>query len=136
MNATVRNNDSVDTLEHRIVEQEGAIHTMENRNYFSLYCLQMETQFIHSNLITIVEMLCNLVDIEVQKHREVRLLSSMRAVDVESCNPLSSVTLLQCLDGRANLSNNLFVMCPVISIFYFCMFRYPSPETIVILPRI
>ena len=71
MNATVRNNDSVDTLEHRIVEQEGAIHTMENRNYFSLYCLQMETQFIHSNMTTIVEMLCNLVEIEMQKHKEV-----------------------------------------------------------------
>lgn len=74
MNATVRNNDSVDTLEHRIVEQEGAIHTMENRNYFSLYCLQMETQFIHSNMTTLVEMLCNLVDIEMQKHCELLAL--------------------------------------------------------------
>ena len=48
-----------------------AIHTMENRNYFSLYCLQMETQLIHSNLNMLIEMLRNMVDVEIKKHIEV-----------------------------------------------------------------
>lgn len=72
MSATVKNNDSVDQLEHKIVQQEGAIHTMENRNYFSLYCLQMETQLIHANMDVLVEMLRNLVKIQIRKHNEVK----------------------------------------------------------------
>jgi len=70
MSATVKGDGGVDQLEHRIVQQEGAIHTMENRNYFSLFCLQKETQLIHSNLINIVDMLRNIVQIEITKHRE------------------------------------------------------------------
>lgn len=70
MSATVKGNDSVDQLEHKIVQQEGAIHTMENRNYFSLYCLQMETQLIHANMDVLVEMLRNLVKIQIRKHNE------------------------------------------------------------------
>lgn len=71
MSATVKGDGGMDQLEHRIVQQEDAIHTMENRNLFSLYCLQMETQFIHKNMNLLVQMLQNLVDIEVRKHTEV-----------------------------------------------------------------
>lgn len=71
MSAAVRGTEHADQLEHRIVQQEDAIHTIENRNYFSLYCLQMETQLIHSNLIMLVDMLRSLVEIEVRKHSEV-----------------------------------------------------------------
>lgn len=71
MSAAVRGTEHADQLEHRIVQQEDAIHTIENRNYFSLYCLQMETQLIHSNLIMLVDMLRSLVEIEVKKHSEV-----------------------------------------------------------------
>ena len=71
MSAAVRGTEHADQLEHRIIQQEDAIHTIENRNYFSLYCLQMETQLIHSNLIMLVDMLRSLVEIEVRKHSEV-----------------------------------------------------------------
>ena len=74
MSATVKGSGESDQLGHKIVEQEGAIHTMENRNYFSLYCLQMETQLIHSNLEMLVIMVKNLVDIEIKKHQEVSML--------------------------------------------------------------
>lgn len=73
MSAAVKGNEVMDQLEHRIVQQEGAIHTMENRNYFSLYCLQMETQLIHKNMDMLVKMLQNLVDIEIRKHTEVKI---------------------------------------------------------------
>lgn len=73
MSAAVKGNDGMDQLEHRIVQQEGAIHNMENRNFFSLYCLQVETRLIHSNMNMLVQMLQNLVDIEIRKHTEVSL---------------------------------------------------------------
>ena len=73
MSATVKGmEDTADQLEHRIVEQEDAIHTMENRNYFSLYCLQMETQLIHANMEMLTVMLRNMTDLEIKKHNEVR----------------------------------------------------------------
>lgn len=62
----------MDQLEHRIIQQEGAISNMENRNYFSLFCLQMETRLIHSNMNMVVKMLQNFVDIELRKHTEVK----------------------------------------------------------------
>uniref|UniRef100_A0A7M5XMT6 Uncharacterized protein n=1 Tax=Clytia hemisphaerica TaxID=252671 RepID=A0A7M5XMT6_9CNID len=65
-----RRNENMDQLEHRIIAQEGAISNMENRNYFSLYCLQEETRFIHSNMNMVVKMFQNLVDIEIRKHTE------------------------------------------------------------------
>ncbi len=72
MSATVKGmEDAADQLEHRIVEQEDAIHTMENRNYFSLYCLQMETQLIHANMETLIVMFKNMADLQIKKHSEV-----------------------------------------------------------------
>ncbi len=72
MSATVKGmEDAADQLEHRIIEQEDAIHTMENRNYFSLYCLQMETQLIHANMETLVTMFKNMTDLQIKKHSEV-----------------------------------------------------------------
>eukprot|EP00794_Sanderia_malayensis_P008844 gene8844-9792_t len=75
MSATVKGmEDAADQLEHRIVEQEDAIHTMENRNYFSLYCLQMETQLIHANMETLVVMFRNMTDLQIKKHSELTLI--------------------------------------------------------------
>ncbi|KXJ27091.1 Sorting nexin-8 [Exaiptasia diaphana] len=39
-----------DALESKILEQEADISNMENRNFFSLHCLQMETQLVHANV--------------------------------------------------------------------------------------
>ncbi|XP_066911561.1 sorting nexin-8-like [Clytia hemisphaerica] len=70
MSTAMKGNENMDQLEHRIIAQEGAISNMENRNYFSLYCLQEETRFIHSNMNMVVKMFQNLVDIEIRKHTE------------------------------------------------------------------
>ncbi|XP_067937610.1 sorting nexin-8-like isoform X2 [Watersipora subatra] len=52
MHATVRGSDGAgENFESRILAQESAITNMENRNYFSLHCIQMETQLIHSNMM-------------------------------------------------------------------------------------
>ena len=73
MSATVKGQEkeTVEQLEQRIVEQEGAMLTMENRNYFSLYCLQMETQLIHANMDILVVMLKNLVEFQIKKLQDV-----------------------------------------------------------------
>jgi len=91
MSATVKGmEDAADQLEHRIVEQEDAIHTMENRNYFSLYCLQMETQLIHSNMEMLVVMLQNFTDLEIKKHNELSLIWQDMRTSVEKFLPESS----------------------------------------------
>ena len=70
----------MDQLEHRIIQQEGAISNMENRNYFSLFCLQMETRLIHSNMNMVVKMLQNFVDIELRKHTEVKKINDFKLI--------------------------------------------------------
>jgi sorting nexin-8 len=44
---------------------------MENRNYFSLHCLQMETQLIHANLEGMYCALQNLAAEEMQGFSQV-----------------------------------------------------------------
>ena len=44
---------------------------MENRNYFSLHCVQMETQLIHSNLEGLYCALQNLADEETRGYSQV-----------------------------------------------------------------
>ncbi|XP_065065788.1 sorting nexin-8-like [Rhopilema esculentum] len=88
MSATVKGmEDAADQLEHRIVEQEDAIHTMENRNYFSLYCLQMETQLIHANMEMLANMLRNLTDLQIKKHNELSLIWQEMKTTVDSTLP-------------------------------------------------
>lgn len=44
---------------------------MENRNYYSLHCLQMETQLIHANLDILYDILGDMTKIQAKAHREV-----------------------------------------------------------------
>ncbi|XP_041364313.1 sorting nexin-8-like [Gigantopelta aegis] len=61
---------TVEQLEQRILEQEGQIANMENRNYFSLHCLQMETQLIHANLDIFFEVFTTMTDVQAKAHSE------------------------------------------------------------------
>ncbi|XP_070617460.1 sorting nexin-8 [Erythrolamprus reginae] len=72
MSATVQNKEaeSVEQLESRIVEQENAILTMEQRNYFSLYCLHQETQLVHIYLPLTSHILGAFVNSQIQGHKE------------------------------------------------------------------
>ncbi|XP_006821836.1 sorting nexin-8-like [Saccoglossus kowalevskii] len=77
MTATIKGQEqagTVEQLESRIIEQESEIMNMENRNYFSLHCLQMETQLIHANVEVIAEIFQLLVHIEVKGSREINSL--------------------------------------------------------------
>ena len=46
---------------------------MENRNYFSLHCLQMETQLIHANLEILYDVLGDMAAIEARSHSDVSI---------------------------------------------------------------
>ena len=54
-----------------ILQQESAITNMENRNYFSLHCIQMETQLIHSNMIMLSSALREMASVESSGYSEV-----------------------------------------------------------------
>ncbi|XP_032226562.2 sorting nexin-8 [Nematostella vectensis] len=61
----------VDALESKIIEQEVDISNMENRNFFSLHCLQMETQLVHANLKMIAVALKKMVYSNALGNKEV-----------------------------------------------------------------
>ena len=63
-------------LEHRILQQENEISNMENRNYFSLLCVQLETQLIHANLEGLYIALHIMATIEAKSHSEVNRTAS------------------------------------------------------------
>ncbi|XP_064631538.1 sorting nexin-8-like isoform X2 [Lineus longissimus] len=72
MSATVGSTESaaVEQLEQRILQQESQISNMENRNYFSLHCLQMEAQLIHANLDILYTILQNIANIQSKSYTE------------------------------------------------------------------
>lgn len=63
---------AVDQLESKIVEQETDISNMENRNFYSLHCLQLETQLVHANMKILAILLQKMVASQVLGHKEVR----------------------------------------------------------------
>ena len=69
----IRQAGTVEQLENKILEQESEIANMENRNYYSLHCLQMETQLIHANLEIIYDILSAMADVQSKSHLEVSL---------------------------------------------------------------
>ncbi|XP_057716874.1 sorting nexin-8a [Corythoichthys intestinalis] len=72
MSATAqpKEQNSVEQLESRIVQQENAIQVMELRNYFSLFCLHQETQLIFNYLPITSHILGAFVHSQVQGHQE------------------------------------------------------------------
>ena len=68
---------AVDQLESKIVEQETDISNMENRNFYSLHCLQLETQLVHANMKMLAIILQKMVSSQVLGHREVRYLPAI-----------------------------------------------------------
>ncbi|GAB1607628.1 sorting nexin-8-like [Argonauta hians] len=72
MSATVGTAETgpVEQLEQKILQQESQIANMENRNYYSLHCLQMETQLIHAYLDILIEIVTSLVDVQSEAHTE------------------------------------------------------------------
>ena len=54
-----------------VFQQESEISNMENRNYFSLHCVQMETQLIHANMEALYYAFHRMVHEEAKAHAEV-----------------------------------------------------------------
>ncbi|BFZ02833.1 hypothetical protein BsWGS_05872 [Bradybaena similaris] len=73
MSATVQNSETsaVEQLEQKILEQEDLLANMENRNYFSLHCLQIETQLVHAHLDILYEFVACMSSVEAKTNADV-----------------------------------------------------------------
>ncbi|XP_074647619.1 sorting nexin-8-like [Tubulanus polymorphus] len=82
---------TVEQLEHRILAQENEISNMENRNYFSLYCVQMECQLVHANMVLLYKVLENMADVQSKSHSELgRVWQEMVPIIAEIFPPTTS----------------------------------------------
>lgn len=68
----------VDRLESKIIEQESEINNMENRNYFSLHCVHMETQLVHANVEVLSNLVHTMVSVQIRGHTEVTINGIVR----------------------------------------------------------
>lgn len=57
------------------MQQEGQIANMENRNYYSLHCLQMETQLVYAHLDIFYDVLSRMAEVEAHANAQVSVAS-------------------------------------------------------------
>ncbi|XP_065826548.1 sorting nexin-8-like [Oscarella lobularis] len=62
---------TADKLEGHIMTQEDHIHNVEMRNYFSLYCLYMESQLVSVNMDMLAVALQEMVDTQLRTDQQV-----------------------------------------------------------------
>lgn len=76
MAATITNMEQqgVDRMESRIQAQENEIATRENRNYFSLHCIHLETQLVYINMRILADVVATLVLTQMKGHSEMAKL--------------------------------------------------------------
>ena len=65
--------ESAEQLEKRATEQEHVIANIELRYAFSLHCLHLETQLVHTHLELLASFLTSLVTVERKGHLEVNV---------------------------------------------------------------
>ncbi|XP_069125386.1 sorting nexin-8-like [Argopecten irradians] len=83
MSATVGTSEvgAVEQLEQKILQQESQIANMENRNYYSLHCLQMETQLIYANVEILYDVLGGMAETQARSHTELsRVWNEIRPI--------------------------------------------------------
>ncbi|XP_068674297.1 sorting nexin-8-like [Montipora foliosa] len=80
----------VDQLESKIVEQETDISNMENRNFYSLHCLQLETQLVHANMKILAIALQEMVASQIVAHKELGVVWNELEPHVDGLLPSSS----------------------------------------------
>ncbi|CAH1277511.1 sorting nexin-8-like [Branchiostoma lanceolatum] len=93
MTATIQGKEQtalVEQLESRIIEQESEINNMENRNYFSLHCVHMETQLIHANMELLVKVMEGLLSTQVRGHQELAQMWENIAPKIKTLIPPSA----------------------------------------------
>ncbi|XP_014681641.1 PREDICTED: sorting nexin-8-like [Priapulus caudatus] len=79
----------MDRLESKIIEQESEISSIENRNYFSLHCVHMETQLAHANVEILSNLIHTMVSVQIRGHSELAQLWEQVRPMVENMLPLS-----------------------------------------------
>ncbi|CAG0920401.1 unnamed protein product [Notodromas monacha] len=57
-------------LEARILEQESLLASMESRSYFSIFCINEETQLVHAYMELMSTTLESLINVEMQGHKD------------------------------------------------------------------
>lgn len=82
--------ESVATLENRMLEQESVIASVELRTAFSLYCVRMETQLVHTYLETLAFVLHSLVSEQIRSHAEMAKVWQIIYPSVTACLPQDS----------------------------------------------
>uniref|UniRef100_T1JGV2 PX domain-containing protein n=1 Tax=Strigamia maritima TaxID=126957 RepID=T1JGV2_STRMM len=65
---------TTDLLETRIVEHENQILNMENRNYFSLHCIHMETQLVYIYMDLLHKVVQTLAELQTDGHNQLSKL--------------------------------------------------------------
>nr|XP_002127832.1 sorting nexin-8 [Ciona intestinalis] len=76
MAATVTNMEQggVDRIESKILAQEHEIANRENRNFFALHCIHLETQLVYANMQILSEVVGTLVATQIKGHKEMMKL--------------------------------------------------------------
>ena len=70
-----------------LLQQESEILNRENRSYFSLHCIHLETQFVYANMQILAEVVATLVATQIKGHQEASANDSKivnRSVGAES----------------------------------------------------
>lgn len=55
-----------------VLQRDDELITIEKRNFFSLFCLDLEAQLVHVNLAQLAEIFEQLVTTQVKGHVDVR----------------------------------------------------------------
>jgi len=76
MAATITNMEQqgMDRMESRIQAQENEIAVRENRNYFALHCIHLETQLVYINMEMLADVITTLVATQMKGHAEMAKL--------------------------------------------------------------
>ena len=75
-------------------QQENEIVTRENRNFFSLHCIHLETQLVYLNMQILSEVVATLVATQIKGHREVSNYLAFHLLMFSILTVLSSTYLL------------------------------------------
>ncbi|XP_059472737.1 sorting nexin-8-like isoform X2 [Neocloeon triangulifer] len=62
--------ETLDQLEARMMEQESVIADIEMRSAYSLHCMKLETQLVHTYLGIVTEIMSSLISVQVIGHSE------------------------------------------------------------------
>ncbi|XP_062507817.1 sorting nexin-8-like [Corticium candelabrum] len=85
--------EDAEKLGNRIVMEEGYITNVEMRNYFSLYCLNMEAQVVNTNMNQFAVIMQEMVDTQLQMNEQLQAVwKDMKPITEKILPPTSSAS--------------------------------------------